>query len=999
MKKCPSCGFPNPIEAAQCANCEFVFAEGTTAAREAGEEVAEDVGAAVPPPPPPPAPIRLGGPDPGPRATADAPEGPSEIDEEDLLEIEESGLFTIGIIGFATSGKTFFINRLKKFFRQEGGYDPKPPPPPDEGIVEGTINIETHRFFVLETDAEREGRAGSPRFRRDREPFYMIDIPGDKFRNAVEKDLAGEEADTLINVLRLSHALIVVLPADDLLLPKLENEERFEFRRIEREIAALKAQGEGLSIEDRRKLSRLEHKRQRLDKRVDQEKHLEGLLDNIALISAIASELRDEHGEIITRQRYREMSDLERATAYTGRLRGPAPFTYIALAKADRLISPKQLRRVRTAFPNVSDPDLIDLDPGNVVRLHRPKIHQRIVQAFAWHKFDFVTCFEGQPVDEKRIHYWLPHHGVEAVVEWIHWARIYSRKSGRRDTGEKRRLERFRAWWDRMEGRIGRQLASWHESGGRADPARLGLDPGYYRRGRGRALDGVQASLAEGIAKLMDPKGHAGRLALLGTGALLAIVAVTWLMGGFASREQRGYSFAPQPVYAAEIEQMETGAPAFAEGVVDRRLRRWSAVPDDGGWFSFAEGGRARGPLEQALRTIPEEAEPGLLDGQTAENAIGNLQSSASADRRQVRAANSYHEALLRYLAGDLAAAAATFTVARDELERARSEGASGARYEATSSRMAAVRAAIRHGLGTTELVREDGNLAEAVIALRDARAIARDPNSGVRDATALSRFWFPLTTRDPVPIIRLETAEIWTNLLAGLIRAHRLALADDDSERAERFRRELQDLVAQAAEHSDEAADQPRLVANLMIAAARSGAFNTIGSFYLGREPSQDLRSAVGYAQIIADPESSGSPNAQYWKITQRWRELLSPDSGRPRAAARQIAADLQRNRPDQASLRLWLADVMETEYERSSGAARRELTLNYGQYYDGAQWFRYADAYAPFGFILGVLLSLLVVVGFIALWLAFRRVRPIYVKLHVPRHRAERQAAGTAE
>jgi len=317
------------------------------------------------------------------------------------------------VIGFATSGKTFFINRLKRYLRQEGGYEPDPPPADDESQVAGTTQIETHRFDVLRADAEMSGGVSARHFRRDREPFYLIDIPGDQFRNAIEANAGGEQAATLIKVLRLSRVLILVLPADELLAPAVRRDEGEVLIDLRDKLAAL---GDG-NPDEASAVTKIRNRLKRRIEALETEKRLDGLLDNISTISAMASELTDEDGNRLSLERFQALSRSEQIRLYTGPRRGPAPFTYVAITKADLLINERHHARITRAYPDVEEPDLLDESPGDLLRLLRPKIHKRIIQSFSWHKFDFVTCFDGQPAGSTRILYRLPHYGVEAW--WI----------------------------------------------------------------------------------------------------------------------------------------------------------------------------------------------------------------------------------------------------------------------------------------------------------------------------------------------------------------------------------------------------------------------------------------------------------------------------------------------------------------------------------------------------------------------------------------------------
>jgi tetratricopeptide (TPR) repeat protein len=992
MKDCPNCGLENEDEAEVCSHCSFEFpAQGALPtlatptppqnplflpAPAPSDRIRLSLPSSASPPPPPPPP---------PPASPTAEGQPTDLDQT-LVDIEESGEFAIGVIGFATSGKTFFIQRLKRYMKEEGGYEPDPVPAPNEAVVEGTRNIEAHHFQVMALDPARRSARKPGSGHEPREPFYLVDIPGERFRQAVQASLAGGEAETLIKVLRVSHALIIVVAADEMLAPRVTKGQTLERLEIEQQLAELgSAQpGEDPKIAATRK--RLQRRMVVLEDKKEVDEHLSELLANISVISAVASELTAPDGTKLTLQHYQSLSQSERSQIYSGPRRGSAPFAFIALAKADLLLMPKAGDRLRKSFPHIADMDRIDIAPASLLKIHRPKFHQRIREAFAWHKIDFVTSFEGQPKNDLRIHYGLDHYGVAAIVDWIHWARDYSRRSGRRTGDAPRFLEKPRAGWDRFEGAVTRRLGHWREQGAVLLPEEVGLN---VHRPEPTLWDRVPAMRSRAVNGVMRPGSRWPDAILAGSG-LLGLAAILWLGGVFQGSEQRGYAFPLQPVYRAELVRMEEEAPVFGRGIEEQGLRRWTLIPSDGGWFSFRLNNPSRAALVHAMGLIPEQAGGDQLDAATGEEAVASLNQSAGGDPSQIRAANSYHQGLLNYMMGNYPGAAEAFHTASEAVEQVATNPPAGARYDATASRLPAVRIAILNGEGVANLAA--GKVEEAAVALRRAKTLADQERNRIVEPKSVDRFWYVIGTRDPVPVVRLPTGDVWSNHLAALIRLH---ARETDPVKADRLRRELATLVSAAQERAGEAVEHPKLAANLMIAAARSGTLEGLGILDLGDAGEEAASTVTDEVRAITARGDVDVPQARYWKAVARLREAL--DSRRRNNGANapaRIEETLAANPEEAGALRRWLADVLDTEYGKGSRSVRRQLTANYGQYYGGAAQWRNIDGRAPFGIWWGAILAGLLIVALLIAWRSGRRIRATYLRLFVPQHHYDRQS-----
>jgi hypothetical protein len=914
--------------------------------------------------------------------------------ERELAKVEEEGLFTIGVIGFATSGKTFFVQRLKSYMRRKGGYEPDPPPAQDEIHIQGTRNIEIHRFDVRDHDDDRFRAVDQGVAPEQPEPFYMIDIPGERCAAAMESALRGEAAEQLIKVLKLSHALIIVVPADEVFAPVVTRQQRMEIRLLKNRQEDLHKEagareGAGNNSKLKKELARIAKEISAKEQPVNVEERLTALLDNVAIISAIASELVDESGQRISLQRYQMLDDAERAAIFTGERRGPAPLTFVAMTKADLLIGRPQ-EEVKRLFPQIEAPEFLDCAPADAFKLHRPDLYRQIARSFAWHKFDFVTAFDAQPKDDLRIYYWLDFYGVAAVVDWIHWARGYLTRTGRIRSGAPRRFERPRAFWDRTEGVITRTLGRWRAEGATHQPEEMGLDPAGYSRRRDSLRNRFRAWRSTAIEALM--RERSGWALALAAGSTVAVVlASLWTLGVFSSGERPGFRFPLEPVYADELRQMQEDEALFATGVEAAGLRRWENVPSDGGWFSFDARNPARGPLERAIRLIPASAGEEALDPQRAEEAVEALGSSAAGDHSQIRAANSYHQGLLLYMSGNYPAAAAAFRTADEAIQRVLENPPVGGRFNATASRIPVVQLAILLGEGTAHL--RAGKPEAAIVPLRAAKSLARDEAGRMADPTSVGEFWYTAATRDAAPMLRVPTADIWTNYLAALIRLHTAAASTDKPIEEAVLRRELGFAVRESRDRLEEAQENPQLATNLMIAAAHSGQLRDVNVVDSGvAETSSAVAAEV--RRIIEPNEAAGLGSESYWRSVRDLRGVLSPTPGTTaQGSAQQVDSIVKGAGPEnEGRLRGWLAEVIERKYDSSSGPVRRELTRNYGTYYRGVDLWRAYDGSSPFGLALGIPLAIILLLGLAVTAFAYRRVRKIYLRLYEPRHRSDR-------
>lgn len=1065
MKTCPECTMDNEDDASICVSCKHRFAPSEGGLRAAtGEGGAKLLKKWEAPPPTPTITFDLRQPaepkgeeprprlDPEPAAAEDGDDKAavrktkrSQLDR-DLLRFEKSGKLTIGIIGFATSGKTFLLNRLKEQVLRTRDYKPVPAHADNGTKVQGTPDIETHDFVARRTTQP----PSSLRFwqrRPDPQDFHVIDIPGEQFRRAVAARLQSEESKTLIRVLRLSHALILVLPADDVFARLVGDKEEEVLEGLIEKRQALRGSGgpnqEKLTPAEKAELEKLERRIANLG-HVQADDRLDSLLTTVSMLSAHASEIEGDDAKLKAVAAYIRKGDLEIA----GLKRGAAAPVYIALAKADLVIKPKL-----AGYPHVKEPMLLDSDPATAVRIHRQELYERICECFSWHKFDFVTCFKDQPVNDLTIRYRRRHFGMGEVVDWIIWARDHSLESGRRKPrgafaltrGDARRLFHALlvaatfwlagfgwAWvigsgaaagailW-LLKNRIGlvRRLGKWREDGAATDPTKVGLDPKKYginpEDPDHKIPRWIAAKIESAVAPSKERKSFLSRFVPIGV-TFLAVVAAAvismWLLGWFTRVEPtaQGYSFPARPVYAADIERMERDNNDFRGGFIQNEVAKWEAIPNDGGWFNFQPASGALSPLRSALDMLPARGEPGVLSPAQAERVRAALTDATGQDPSETRGANNYHRGLTYLLEREYSSAAQAFRQALTQVQArlaAANPGTSAwgrRRFTETTNRLHAAQISILYALGLTELKR--GRWADAATALQSAWEIAqRERTRGIEAPTSSSSFWFTVSTQERLPMLHVPTADIWTNLLVALMRQHGDAMAAGGGTGADELRARLEGLVREASDHADEAGRHPRLAANLRIAALRSGARAPVAEAEDGEELNlqsrfrsaggapREVAAAEQTAAMIANPQGQADPRAAYWRATQEWRAAFSGSGRRGQQLVSAIDRRLDEIPDDREDLRAWLCDVMETEFREASPSAKREITRNYGRYYCNArEQQRFWDAATPFGLVHGGLLALILFYAIFALRGGWRRLKRDYRSLFNPKHHLDR-------
>ena len=388
--------------------------------------------------PPPPEPIAL------PPEIEDADDG--DVKSSTLKAMRDNGDFVVALLGYPTAGKTWFLNRLKKFCVGDS-YSVNPPPARPGQVVNGTDYIEDHHF------ANTDGK------------FVLIDIPGERFERAVMNRFASEPR--LLEVVQNCRAIIVVLPTDEVLfsgraaglvgapsreeikpeadtlrraLPTQEavvKRARAATAKAQRDAATNKADPElkKAGVLAQKKLEALEaelarsHERLSLLEMADAGLRLETFIEGIGALAAIASMLDagKTPAEVAGQNHHAIASHIITPEFRAWSQSKPV---FAALTKADLLLTVDDATRSLIDDDNPREIELMehfDRDPLETVRHFRPELANQFQAWFGWSKFDFVTAFGGHDGSRVIQYEGRAHHGVWAVIEWIWWAFDVSR--------------------------------------------------------------------------------------------------------------------------------------------------------------------------------------------------------------------------------------------------------------------------------------------------------------------------------------------------------------------------------------------------------------------------------------------------------------------------------------------------------------------------------------------------------------------------------------------
>jgi hypothetical protein len=456
---CPECGTAYDEQAfAECPTCELTGAprELAPAAAEPDEGLSRQLNAlranlfgaaraaAEAPAEPRPA-LKTTDQQEAPAPDDDAPSS-DEITFDRLAELRRSKRMVIGILGFPTAGKTWFLNRLKHNWVYERG-NKASPPPAETGAEVGRTDIVTEHTFT---------RPGGG--------FHVIDLPGERFEAAAESNFQSDPL--VLAVIDACGALAIMLPADEALFSG-HAAARYEARKTSAG-ADIVPLGDAAAEIDRRledakkELARLKRlqKKQPSDELAAQIKAAEARRDDAdAARKALKARRLADHGADLAGKHRR----LERFIAGLGHMSGllslksgadapsgpvkPAavdahimsgafkPFAkpvYVALSKADSVLDREGLAADFFASPADHQAWRQDFDHDPLATVHslKPTLALQFGRWFRWVKFDFLTAFcdhQGGVL----INYDLGSRGVNAVVDWMDWIARYDQLPAR----------------------------------------------------------------------------------------------------------------------------------------------------------------------------------------------------------------------------------------------------------------------------------------------------------------------------------------------------------------------------------------------------------------------------------------------------------------------------------------------------------------------------------------------------------------------------------------
>jgi hypothetical protein len=474
MKRCANCGNLASDDAGYCDVCgqqTFVPAQEDAAAPEA------------PPPAPQPEPVAVAAPDvsDAPLLTTDETPAPAvdnaatepaarprltlkpaaepheaaepaeaqerEITAEDIAEVKADNWFTIGLIGFPTAGKTWFLNRVKWCFASGmAAYTVAPPKVPQLDEVKGSTVITLHRFALPQ-------HVGDKRANRGLNSFVVLDIPGEAMARAVDRlasryDIVLGE-DIVLEAFNVCDALIIMMPVDELLFSQeLADPERVAWLRangsgvlleIDGERQALAAELEQLDKKRRpgRPLSKPDAaRRERMVAEIDAQHsdwrawmtaqsavNVDKFCDNLGKFANVIHLLQSSNALDIANVRISEIiRGVAKQTEAT-----TTPVLFI-MSKMDALesLSGEQATRLEAIGIDQDVLSRIGDRPARSVRELAPGVARHLTQHFKWLKFECVTAFAGHKQGDLRIDYELPHYGVNAIIEWINRIEAFS---------------------------------------------------------------------------------------------------------------------------------------------------------------------------------------------------------------------------------------------------------------------------------------------------------------------------------------------------------------------------------------------------------------------------------------------------------------------------------------------------------------------------------------------------------------------------------------------
>lgn len=395
-----------------------------------------------------------------------------------LAQLRDNGVFTVVLIGFFAGGKTWFLNRVKHELGAR--FSVSPPPAPDGDEVRRTFEVEVHHALRLQDEKVRS--------------FALVDIPGEMLTNLVSRDYRS--AQPVIEAMKMAGALIVALPADEVLLSQDVKKEARDLGGIDRlllkrtadhpilhaqaqrarelvaqagsvetvfgqqgikslEIDRIRALGEDRGEDDNQRLLRLVDDMaaiqllERVERLVIADNELTRFTQDLCFMTGLLSLAKqlDARGAPGLAEANVDGGSVQLHMTSLDYLPFKRP-TFVAMTKADLVSDPDPL--LQCLIRHSRKPEIgiaFDEDPLDTVREMRPSLASKLPEWFQLSKFDFVSAFH-QHRDAIRIDYSRPCFGVGAVLNWISWAQRWDDLS----RGERAAIGRARSVRRRRDG-------------------------------------------------------------------------------------------------------------------------------------------------------------------------------------------------------------------------------------------------------------------------------------------------------------------------------------------------------------------------------------------------------------------------------------------------------------------------------------------------------------------------------------------------------------------
>lgn len=313
---------------------------------------------------------------------------PHEIDAKNAFE---KGKRIITVIGFANSGKSFFVNRLRNDL-QEGRW--RCDPGAESTIATSPLGLELTK---LTPPKQRMGRPLN---------YVLVDLAGESFKEALGrgfqegKKIEGFSVHSYLEAMAFASAYVLLIRFED-----------------------VRGILQGTSDGDVPKVQNL----------------LKNFHDILGCIVVGAERLRRESPEELL---LKGITKDELSDAFDRQLRCDKPIC-VLFSQADRVESELGERR-----------DDYDQDPLLFAMRSLPRLYNPIATTFRDFRFDFLSAFRGHNTDT-QVNYRLPSHGALEAFLWLHGLLDHGhsildwpRRLGRGSMPTRRVIE-IRRWLDR----------------------------------------------------------------------------------------------------------------------------------------------------------------------------------------------------------------------------------------------------------------------------------------------------------------------------------------------------------------------------------------------------------------------------------------------------------------------------------------------------------------------------------------------------------------------